>query len=286
MNRDPQGILSEDSVLREHLPRSGGAGSEKQGRPSPARKLLKKDTDLATILGKVVRSLHSRGMAGTVYNCHFYLKELWFDWRHGLDTWGAVTLQNLDISGADQTHANHYEPTPLYVIEEVFDALQQLGVCFQQFIFVDLGSGKGRTLLRAARLRFKKVVGVEISDGLHRIAVRNISKCDKSMTGLSPIECIREDAGQFKIPAGNTILYLYHPFDKHVLGKVLTNLRASLLPGFDAYVVYVYPSLSEEIRSTGFLTRVVDRRTETGMGAYEKGATFAAPFEIWSTRSS
>jgi len=192
----------------------------------------------------------------------------------------------MDLTEADQLQAHHYEPTPTYVIEEVFDTLRPVCASFDRFIFIDLGSGKGRTLLRAADLGFQKVMGVEISEGLHRIALRNVSKYQKSGRARSPIECVREDAANFKIPAGNIVLYLYHPFEKDVLHKVLSNLRESIRPGSKAYVVYIYPSFSEEIRSTGFLTRVLDRRTATDMGAYEAGNTFAAPFEIWSTRAS
>lgn len=232
----------------------------------------------------MLASLRSRGLARTVQNCLFHVKELWFDCRYGIDTWGVVSLQNLDLPDPVQDHAVHYEPTPLPIIEEVFQALRDLRIRFDEFVFIDLGSGKGRTLLRAARLPFRKVMGVEISYGLDRIARRNVSKYLMLTSKHAPIECIREDAANFTFPAANTVLYLYHPFDKHVLNRVLDHLQASLQqPGSKAYVVYVYPSLSEEIGRRNLLCRVLDRRTGTGMDTYARGMTSAAPFEIWTT---
>ena len=46
----------------------------------------------------------------------------------------------------------------------------------EQLVFVDLGSGKGRTLLLASEYPFRRIVGVELSPKLHRIAKTNVEK--------------------------------------------------------------------------------------------------------------
>jgi SAM-dependent methyltransferase len=236
------------------------------------------------VVGGFVRHYRTRGVAWTVHRCILELKELWFDRKLGVDTWGAIPLRNLDITSEVRTHAVHYEPSPVPVIEEVFKALESLGIQFEQFVFVDLGCGKGRTLLRAAQLPFKQVVGVEVSSGLHQAALRNMARLRSTAKRMAPIECIREDAAMFKIPPCNTVLYMYHPFDKIVLNQVLDNLQ-SFLQATDAsvYLVYVYPCLSEEIRSRGFLNRSLSWKMET-MKSYAEGSTLDPPFEIWGSR--
>jgi tRNA G46 methylase TrmB len=46
----------------------------------------------------------------------------------------------------------------------------------RMFTFVDIGSGKGRALLVASELPFAKIVGVELSHELNRIAQENIKR--------------------------------------------------------------------------------------------------------------
>jgi cyclopropane fatty-acyl-phospholipid synthase-like methyltransferase len=53
-------------------------------------------------------------------------------------------------------------------------ALDRLQLDPRDFVFVDLGSGKGRVILRAATRPFRRVEGVEFSEPLHRVALRNI----------------------------------------------------------------------------------------------------------------
>jgi SAM-dependent methyltransferase len=257
------------------------------GRPGmKSRKpTLKRDIGFTSALVKFGRSLGRRGLSDTASRCVFHLKDLWFDWRQGMDTSGVVSLANLDLNSVEQGHAMHYEPTPLPVIEEVLQTLGEVGCRFEEFAFVDLGSGKGRTVVRAARYPFKKVVGVEISPGLHQVALQNVVKATRHSSGLTTIECVREDAAQFPIPRTDAVIYLYHPFDALILGRVLENIRASLEKvRSTVYVVYVYPSLSHVIESTGFLKKLLERRTGSGMREYEAGATIAAPFEIWSNQ--
>ena len=54
--------------------------------------------------------------------------------------------------------------------------LRALDIDYSDFVFVDYGSGKGRTLLVAAEFPFKKIVGVEIAQELHAIAGKNVDQ--------------------------------------------------------------------------------------------------------------
>ncbi|MGA9882407.1 MAG: class I SAM-dependent methyltransferase [Candidatus Acidiferrales bacterium] len=107
--------------------------------------------------------------------------------------------------------------------------LDPSGLCF-----VDLGCGKGRTLILAARRGFKRVIGVEFSPGLVAIARKNLKR-----TGLDA-EVVDEDAGQYRLPDDNLVIYMYNPFGSAVM---ITVIRSLLEWGKScrrtAYVIYL-----------------------------------------------
>ncbi len=90
-----------------------------------------------------------------------------FDTQYGTDTARSIPVGSLGIGGRSYTHAYQYEPSP---VEDFVAILDSLPICFEQYTFIDIGSGKGRIILAAARWPFKEIIGVEISEILHNIA--------------------------------------------------------------------------------------------------------------------
>ena len=68
--------------------------------------------------------------------------------------------------------AVRYQPSS---VEEFGRLMGKLDVDHREFVFVDYGSGKGRVLMLAADYPFKRIVGVEFSPPLDRIARENIA---------------------------------------------------------------------------------------------------------------
>jgi tRNA G46 methylase TrmB len=64
-----------------------------------------------------------------------------------------------------------YQPTEPALFREM---MARLPIEFDRFTFVDIGSGKGRTLLMASEYPFWKIVGVELIAELHDAAEENI----------------------------------------------------------------------------------------------------------------
>ena len=93
--------------------------------------------------------------------------------------------------------------------------------------FVDIGCGKGCTLLVASRFPFRKIVGVEFADELCEIAQDNIRRYRGSQA-CKNISVHRMDATQFSFPDGPLMIYFFNPFHESVMEKVLTNLSESL----------------------------------------------------------
>ena len=90
-----------------------------------------------------------------------------FDARFGTDTAAPVL-------GQDQRPGVYfYVATTASLIYEVIEAL---ALPPDVFAFVDMGSGKGRALLVASEFAFAKIVGIELSPQLHRIAQNNVKR--------------------------------------------------------------------------------------------------------------
>jgi SAM-dependent methyltransferase len=143
------------------------------------------------------------------------------DRRLGVSTAGEATDRDLGIKDL----RNHWYVATDYA---TFDsALQHVSVRPGEDVFVDFGSGKGRTILLAARHPFRRVIGVEFSQQLHEVASENVRTAltaDRSRD----VELILADATQWKVPADATVLFFFNPFDGEILAKVCANIQQSL----------------------------------------------------------
>ena len=143
-----------------------------------------------------------------------------FDWDQRVDTTSATVPWRDRLLG--ELHSP-YQPTEPGLFHEMMGCLK---IDFRQFVFVDLGSGKGRTLLMAAEYPFHKIVGVELLPSLHRIAVENIARHTAKTRGET--ESICGDAQEFIFPRQPMVLYLFNPLPEAGLRRVVANLEASL----------------------------------------------------------
>jgi SAM-dependent methyltransferase len=172
-----------------------------------------------------------------------------FDLEWGVDTCQIVEQGELDIDSTHQLYAGRYEPTPAATFR---DMMETLDIRHEDYTFVDLGSGKGRTLLLAADYPFRAIVGAELSTELHRIALANIDKCRSRFRACQNVTSICVDATAFPLPAGPLVVYLYDPFGPPVMEKVAANIKASLTRNPRTIrVVYCNPSCAAILERDG-----------------------------------
>ena len=159
-----------------------------------------------------------------------------FDETLGVDTAGHVELSALGtIDAASKPFGTHYLPSPVALVREL---LRGLDIRHEDYVFVDLGSGKGRVLLLAAELPFKEIIGVEFSPELHAIALSNIERA----ADRRDIRAEIGNAALFPIPDANSVIFLANPFSGPVLDAVIGNIAAALRSTpHDILVVYLYP---------------------------------------------
>ncbi len=118
-------------------------------------------------------------------------------------------------------------------------------------VFLDLGSGKGRVVLLAARYPFSRVVGVELSPQLTEIAHRNVANC-RTKLRCGKVELVNADAVDYRIPDDVSIVYMFNPFR----GAVFDAAIARLIESVDRHprtvrLIYRKPDDHDRLMRTG-----------------------------------
>ena len=125
------------------------------------------------------------------------------------------------------------------------------------YSFVDVGAGKGRALLLAAELPFRKVIGVEISEELSPIAQRNVARWSHLAKPKSKIRVICEDAANFRWPRTPLLVYLYNPFACSLVAQMAERLAAAAATGSGLVdLLYVNPTCADTLTSQALFIRL------------------------------
>ena len=178
-----------------------------------------------------------------------------FDWEHRVDTTSAAVDWRDRLLGAFHSP---YQPTEADLFHEMFDALREKSqIDFHDFVFIDLGSGKGRTLLMASDYPFHRIVGVELLPALHQTAQENISKYRCESQKCFALESICADATKFQLPPDPIVLYLFNPFPEAGLTQMIANLEQSLRSHpRKVYVLYHNPLLGHLLSESAALSKI------------------------------
>jgi SAM-dependent methyltransferase len=169
-----------------------------------------------------------------------------YDWDHRVDTTSGTVGWRQRLLGM---FLSPYQPTEPSLFREM---MASLPVAFDQFTFIDLGSGKGRTLLMASDYAFKKIIGVEIIPELHEIAQANLALYKSESQKCFALQAICGDAAEFAFPGEAMVIYLFNPLPAEGLRRVVTNLERSLTDcPRPVYVLYHNPVLEEVLTGSG-----------------------------------
>ena len=178
-----------------------------------------------------------------------------YDWEHRVNTTSAAVGWRDRLLGVFHSP---YQPTESAIFHEMVGALSaQAGFDFRDFIFIDLGSGKGRTLLMASDYPFRRIVGVELLPALNQAAQENLSRYQSKSQKCSAIESICADATEVPFPVEPTLLFLFNPFPKSGLRRVIDHLEQSLRAHpRTVYVLYHNPLLEHVLGESAALEKI------------------------------
>jgi hypothetical protein len=146
-----------------------------------------------------------------------------YDFDHAVDTtWANVPLRT---RFRELLSGGQYQASEPELFHQILNALP---VSPEGLTFIDLGSGKGRTLLMASDYPFQRIIGVEFLEELHEVAQKNVRHYRSERQKCFDFGVVCADARDFEFPAEPAVLYLFNPFPDYVLRAVLENLRSSL----------------------------------------------------------
>ena len=231
---------------------------------------------MLNIPAKLKKSIQKRGAVGTLklsaYNVVYMAKKLSplglyrlyqereFDRQFGVDTAGRIDQTDLgDVEGISRELGGRYETMSLEAFDLVMSSLERLNIDVSKLIFIDYGCGKGRALLLASRRPFRRIIGIEISQRLVRIAQNNISIYDDPLQRCKDVRAEAADALEYTPPKEPILFYFYGPFEAELLSMVLDVISRKLEESpREAYVLYA-GAIFEEVMAKAFLEELYRR---------------------------
>lgn len=217
--------------------------------------------------GTVLRKAWELGMDYLPSRRRLRYGDIDYDFDHRVNTtWAApafsVRLREIFTRGK-------YQPSEPGLFQEI---LGRLEIEHARFTFIDLGSGKGRTLLMASDYPFRRIIGAEIIPDLHAVAEENVRRYQSDQQKCFAIETWFGDAREFPFPVEPLVLYLFNPFPADILTAVLGQLEASLREHpREIFVIYhnlVHEAVFKEVR---FL-RLIHRTEQYSIYVADAGA--------------
>ncbi len=178
-----------------------------------------------------------------------------YDWQHRVNTTSAAVGWRDRLLGV---FYSPYQPTDEALFHEMLASLREnMHSDFHDFVFLDLGSGKGRALLMASDYPFRRIVGVEILPALHDLAQENVRKYKSESQKCFALESICGDATEFPFPPKPTVLYLFNPLPEAGLRRVIANLEQSLRENpRQVYVLYHNPLLERVLEESALIHKI------------------------------
>jgi hypothetical protein len=171
-----------------------------------------------------------------------------FDREYGVETSGLISGRELAAGHAHDLHSTAYYGIAPSIFKSAIghwaEALEP-GPKLEQYSFVDVGAGKGRAVLLASEYNFRSVMGVELNGGLASIAERNALQWKNLGRARCEIEIVNQDATACRWPPMPLLVFLFNPFGRQVLLKLLNMLKQEAdQAGQPIDVLYVNPEFA------------------------------------------
>lgn len=183
-----------------------------------------------------------------------YFKEIFFfDLIRGTDTYERIGSEDYQYQPHGFDNNIWYVPSETRIIVNALEKIKNIfGKDLQNYQFLDLGCGKGKTLLVYCE-KFKNqgisAIGIEYYEPLANIAMNNMKKCNYQ----DRVKIITDDAGSIAQHTNEQklIIYMYNSFGEHVMRSVLSNIQSR-----EVIIIYIDPRLSNIIEEYKF--RLID----------------------------
>jgi SAM-dependent methyltransferase len=175
-----------------------------------------------------------------------------FDLKYGTDTGGYRSPEQVRSSHKNDAMNNGYSAVGPSVFREACrrwrETLPSSAARVEAYTFVDVGAGKGRALLLAAELPFRKVIGVELNEDLALIARQNVALWSRAARSNTKIRVMQEDAAEFRWPSAPLLIYLNNPFESVLVEQLADKIAAAAVSGPSLVdILYVNPACADAL---------------------------------------
>ncbi|NTV28675.1 MAG: hypothetical protein HGA80_01175 [Candidatus Omnitrophica bacterium] len=177
------------------------------------------------------------------------IKAHYLDKQLGIETSDFVSFRNIRDSFRDGRYKDGeiYEAISYEKLGRVLAYLQMT----PKDVFVDLGCGKGRAVLMAARQPLRKAVGVELRADLYFRARANLDRLNL----VTEVVLLNADAATVDMQEG-TVFFMFNPFGYRTIIDVLARIRDSLAARpRDIRIVYINSVYADLLDSQPWLRR-------------------------------
>lgn len=176
---------------------------------------------------------------GWEYPLQYFFQSHLFDILRGTDTHFWVPPEDYKQHNTTANDSIHYVACPTIAIKKCLAAIQaHAGNDFRKYQFIDLGCGKGKTLLvyeeYAEGEQIYPAIGVELVEPLATTARDNARRCGNE----NSIKIITDSATNWAqyATSAHVIIFLYNPFGSKTLHEVIGKIGDKR-----CYIAYVDP---------------------------------------------
>lgn len=158
------------------------------------------------------------------------------DRLYGIDTGGIVPVEKIHPDRSLQAKIIPYLGSQPSIVRRAVSALGDT----RDYVFVDLGCGKGRATAVASEFPFRAVTGIELSSALAATARANAAAIAHQFPDRAKVTIAEANVIDYPLPAGPTVFFNYHAFGAEIIGKVLARCEAALALGQLPHMFFVY----------------------------------------------
>lgn len=182
----------------------------------------------------------------------YFWEAVWYDFVNGTSTHMRVPKAESSNATQEQKEGLLYVASFTSVITKTLQLVRQdIGESeFLERQFVDLGCGKGKTMLVYDKLfagnAKAKPIGIEYEESLCQIAKSNIKKCLGEDSEVQVFCDTAQNLGKY-VRTERLVVYLYNSFQGQTLREVL-----SILSKYPHHLIYVDPVEHAYLEEVGY----------------------------------
>lgn len=204
-----------------------------------------------------------------------------FDAAQGVDTSGFLAAADCAVGAVAAEQISPYGGSQPSIVRAALASLPLAA----QYAFVDIGCGKGRPLVVASEFPYQRLLGVELAPQLVAVARTNAAVIAARHPERCAIEIELGDATAVSVPAERVVYFMYHAFDRELLGALLANLEQQLRNGLQhLFFVYYNPVHGELLDRSPHFSRWSARTHDYGADELGCGPDIADSVVIWQSR--